>query len=53
MAIAVLLRADGFEGTVEAAVTSAIAVVAIVTGGILVRRHERHHLARLLDEGTC
>lgn len=52
MGIAVLLWAEALEGTIATAVTGAIAVVAIVAGGIAVDRHERRHLAGLLDPGS-
>jgi hypothetical protein len=52
MGIAVLLWAEALEGTVETVVTGAIALGAILAGGIAVDRHERRHLARLLDPGA-
>lgn len=52
MGIAVLLWAEALEGTAETAVTGAIALVTILAGGIAVDRHERRHLAGLLDHGT-
>ena len=50
MGIGVLLWADALDTTATAAVTGTVVVAVVIAGGFAVNRHERHHIARLLDD---
>jgi hypothetical protein len=52
VAIAILLWAELLDGTVETLVTGTLAVTAILVGGAVTDRHERSHLARVLEDQT-